>query len=68
MKITSLNVNAFRGCYKKGKANTVEIRSSHMERVKKFIQDYDLLTEPNDIVLLQEAPYKEYSVYYDLFK
>lgn len=68
MKITSLNVNRFRGCYKKNKARTVEIRSSHMERVKKFIQDYDLLTEPNDIVLLQEASYRESNDYYDLFR
>lgn len=52
MKITSLNVNGFRGCYKEA-----PITTKNMERVKDYIQVNNLLEEKDDIVIFYEIPY-----------
>lgn len=58
MKITSYNISRFRGNYKKG-CNLPEVREHNMRRFLEFIDKEGLLQSAEDIILLQEVPYRQ---------
>ena len=57
MKITTYNISRFRGNYEEG-YNLQEVREHNMRRFLKFIKEKELLQGEDDIILLQEVPYR----------
>ena len=62
MKITSYNISKFKGVYDKG-----AFIPEYMNELKKLISNKKLLDGKDDIVILQEVPYKASNKMYELF-